>query len=248
MILRPNRVHYLNQTATEMLDALYGQRSVDVAAVVAQAAQRYAVPEAQVEQDLDALLQSLSQVLKDQTGCAPAVKCTTFGSHPRTLPVLSEIALTYRCQNRCFFCYASAPDRGRSVPEMTTAQVQAVLDKIVDQAQVPTVSFTGGEPTLRADLPELIAYARGRGLRANLITNGLRCADDGLRGEPGSSRAELGPGQPGGGRRRDARCGRGQPGRLRAHAGRACATSRRPASTRTPTRPSTRATWPRCRG
>ncbi len=175
LILRPNRVHFLNRTAAEMLEALYAGETADAAAVVAQVAQRYGVPTSQVEHDLEALLESLALLLNDRTGSAPAVKCTAFGSHPRTLPVLSEIALTYRCQNRCFFCYASAPERGRRVPEMTTAEVQAVLDKIVDQAHVPSVSFTGGEPTLRDDL----AHARSRGLRVNLITNGLRCADPG---------------------------------------------------------------------
>jgi radical SAM protein with 4Fe4S-binding SPASM domain len=58
---------------------------------------------------------------------------------------------------------------------MTTAEVRRVLDAIVDHARVPTVSFTGGEPTLRPDLPHLIAHAKSRRLRTNLITNGLRC-------------------------------------------------------------------------
>jgi radical SAM protein with 4Fe4S-binding SPASM domain len=178
LILRPNRVQYLNRTATAMLHALYSQRPVDVAALVAQMAGRYGVPEARIVQDLDKLLRSLALILDNKAGCAPAVKSTPFGTHERKYPVLSEIALTYRCQNRCFFCYASSPERGRTVPEMTTAEVKTVLDKIVDQARVPTVSFTGGEPTLRADLPELIAYARYRDLRTNLITNGIRCADD----------------------------------------------------------------------
>ena len=71
--------------------------------------------------------------------------------------MLAEIALTYRCQNRCTFCYASAPERGRKVPAMSTAEVKAVMDKIVDQAHVPSLSFTGGEPTVRRDLPELVA-------------------------------------------------------------------------------------------
>jgi radical SAM protein with 4Fe4S-binding SPASM domain len=93
------------------------------------------------------------------------------------LPVLSEIALTYRCQNRCSFCYASAPDRGPLVPEMSTEQVRHIIDIIVDDARVPTVSFTGGEPTLRTDLPDLVAYAKSRRLRTNLITNGIRCGE-----------------------------------------------------------------------
>jgi uncharacterized radical SAM superfamily Fe-S cluster-containing enzyme len=177
LILRPNRVHHLNVTATAMLHTLYNQEGVDVAGLVGQMAARYRVPEIQIAQDLDRLLRSLSLILQDKTACAPAVRSTPFGSHPRRYPVLSEIALTYRCQNRCFFCYASSPDRGRTVPEMATEQLEVVIDRIVDQARVPTVSFTGGEPTIRTDLPELIAYAKGRGLRTNLITNGIRCGE-----------------------------------------------------------------------
>ncbi len=59
---------------------------------------------------------------------------------------------------------------------MSTDEVKAVMDKIVDQAHVPSLSFTGGEPTLRRDLPELIALGRSRGLWMNLITNGIRSA------------------------------------------------------------------------
>jgi radical SAM protein with 4Fe4S-binding SPASM domain len=179
LILRPNKIHYLNRTATEMLSALYAQERPDVATVVHETAGRYRVPEAQVRDDLERLLQSLALVLQDREGAAPALRKAHFGSHVRNLPVLSEIALTYRCQNRCTFCYASAPHRGQEVREMTTAQVTRVLDAIVDDARVPTVSFTGGEPTLRPDLPELIAYARSRRLRTNLITNGLRCGANG---------------------------------------------------------------------
>jgi radical SAM protein with 4Fe4S-binding SPASM domain len=179
LILRPNKIHHLNRTATEMLTALYAQETPDIAAVVHETATRYGIPQSQVEADLERLLRSLSLVLQDREGAAPAVRRTPFGSHVRELPVLSEIALTYHCQNRCTFCYASAPERGREVPEMTTAEVKRVLDAIVDDARVPTVSFTGGEPTLRPDLPALIAYAKGRRLRTNLITNGRRCGANG---------------------------------------------------------------------
>ena len=184
LILRPNRVHHLNATGTVMLKALYDRQPLDVEAIVTELAGRYGVPVERVEEDMEKLLQSLSLLLqacpegrRDRAGCAPAVKTTPFCSHERKYPVLSEIALTYRCQNRCFFCYASSPDRGRQVPEMTTDEVKQVLDKIVDQAKTPTVSFTGGEPTLRHDLPELIAHAKGLGMRVNLISNGIRCAD-----------------------------------------------------------------------
>src|SRR5512136_1227691 len=187
LILRPNKVHHLNPTAAAMLQVLYSTETVDTAAVIAQIAERYNIEPARAEADLEMLLRSLSVLLSNQPGCAPAVKYTPFGSHKREFPVLAEIALTYRCQNRCTFCYASAPDRGRKVPAMSTAEVKAVMDKIVDQAHVPSLSFTGGEPTVYRDpstlpsaagqaLPDLIAYGRSRGLWMNLITNGIRCA------------------------------------------------------------------------
>ena len=178
IILRPNRLHHLNKTATEMMAALYDDpQGPSVERVVAQVAEQYGARPAQVREDLRRLLVSVSALLNDDVCAAPSARITRFGSHRRELPVLSEIALTYRCQHRCTFCYADAPRRGDQVPEMTTDEVKVVIDRIFDEAHCPTVSFTGGEPTLREDLPELVAYAQGKGLRVNLITNGYRCAD-----------------------------------------------------------------------
>lgn len=94
------------------------------------------------------------------------------------LPVLSEVALTYRCNLSCRFCYAgckcSKKPGGR---EMSTDEVKRVIEIIRYDAEVPSVSWTGGEPTLREDLPELTAYATGLGMRVNLITNGTRITE-----------------------------------------------------------------------
>ena len=178
IILRPNRLHHLNETAMMMLDQLYGDpEGPDVNAVVQSVALRYGTDEARVRQDLRDLLKSLCALLNDDFGAATNVRQTRFGSHRRELPVLSEIALTYRCQNRCTFCYADAPRRGKRVPEMTTDEVKVIIDRICDEAHCPTVSFTGGEPTLRRDLPELVTYAKGKGMRVNLITNGIKCGE-----------------------------------------------------------------------
>ncbi len=177
IIMRPNRMHHLNETATRMLSRLYSADGPDVEAVVADAVQTYGVEPERAREDLKELLFSIAALLNDNVCAAPSVRQTPFGSHERELPVLSEIALTYDCQNRCTFCYADSPNRGREVPEMSTAEVRGIIDRIYDEAHCPTVSFTGGEPTLRKDLPELIAYAKGKGMRVNLITNGLRSAD-----------------------------------------------------------------------
>jgi radical SAM protein with 4Fe4S-binding SPASM domain len=104
-------------------------------------------------------------------------ECISFGPFDREMvryPTLAEIALTYGCQNRCTFCYASSPHRAGERRPMTTGQIMGVMDKILNQAHVPSLSFTGGEPTLHPDLPGLIRYGAGLGLRINLITNGIR--------------------------------------------------------------------------
>jgi len=178
IILRPNRLHYLNETAVEMLDMLYGGPSgADADRVVAYMASRYGIAPATVWADLDRLLDALQSLLNDDLS-ADAVHVMRFGTHKRVLPVLSEIALTYKCNNRCTFCYADSPRRGRDVTEMTTDDTRIVIDRICDEAHCPTLSFTGGEPTLRDDLPELVAYAAGKRMRVNLITNGVRLADE----------------------------------------------------------------------
>ncbi len=179
IIMRPNRMNFLNETATYMLDRLYGRAGgPDVDEVVAAVVARYGATPERVRQDLRNLLITVAALLNDDICSAPSVRQTAFGSHQRDLPVLSEIAVTYRCQNRCTFCYADAPARGRQTAEMTTTEVRTIIDRLYDEAHVPTVSFTGGEPTLRPDLPELAAYAKGKGMRVNLITNGLLCADE----------------------------------------------------------------------
>ncbi|MHB1391108.1 MAG: radical SAM protein [Thermoleophilia bacterium] len=94
------------------------------------------------------------------------------------LPVLSEVAVTSRCNLRCAFCYYgcahAAPRSAKAKPQMTADQIRRVLKIIHNEARTPSVSFTGGEPTLRDDLPELVGAARDIGLRVNLITNGTR--------------------------------------------------------------------------
>ena len=109
-----------------------------------------------------------------------AVRVRRFRGSFTDYPVLSEVALTYRCNLACSFCYAgcgtpeAAPKSGGG-REMDTAEAIRVLEILAEDARVPSISFTGGEATLRPDLPLLIARARELGMRVNLITNGVRC-------------------------------------------------------------------------
>ncbi len=77
---------------------------------------------------------------------------------------------TKRCNLRCEHCYAAADVEG-APGELTTAEGKALLDDLAEFG-VPVVLFSGGEPLVREDLPELVAYAADRGLRPVLSTNG----------------------------------------------------------------------------
>jgi radical SAM protein with 4Fe4S-binding SPASM domain len=98
-------------------------------------------------------------------------------------PVLAEVALTYRCNLACGFCYAGCGVAG--LPEgwsedraMSDEEVCRVLEVIRRDARCPSLSFTGGEPTLRPGLPRFVRHAKGLGLKVNLISNGQRLDED----------------------------------------------------------------------
>ncbi len=104
-----------------------------------------------------------------------AVDKVRFSLPYNSLPVLSELAVTYRCNLSCRFCYAGCGCRKEEErPDLGADRLMEALDIIAGEAQVPSVSFTGGEPTLRPDLPGLAAHAKGLGMWTNLITNGTR--------------------------------------------------------------------------
>jgi radical SAM protein with 4Fe4S-binding SPASM domain len=113
----------------------------------------------------------------DELNHTSALEIRPFEMRFAELPILSEVAITYRCNLKCTFCYAGCNCTTNPVAddhEMTTGEVKQVLRKIYEEAEVPSVSFTGGEATLRQDLPDLVGYASGLGMRVNLITNGTR--------------------------------------------------------------------------
>jgi pseudo-rSAM protein/SPASM domain protein len=78
--------------------------------------------------------------------------------------------VTRQCNLYCEHCYASA-DTETAPGELSTAEGKALLADLADYG-VPVVLFSGGEPLVRDDLPELIAHAADLGLRPVLSTNG----------------------------------------------------------------------------
>jgi hypothetical protein len=90
-----------------------------------------------------------------------------------TAPLRLDCALTYRLPPG-----ASADDAPtkRVDRELTAEEWKTILDKAWE-AGIPHVTFTGGEPTLRDDLPELIARAEQNGQVCGLLSDGLKLAD-----------------------------------------------------------------------
>ena len=75
-----------------------------------------------------------------------------------------------RCNLKCVHCYAQSKDIEYK-DELTTAQGKELIDDLA-QFGAPVILFSGGEPTMRKDLPELALYARSKGMRAVISTNG----------------------------------------------------------------------------
>jgi len=177
LIKRPNSAFKLNPIGAKILYTLLKGKSI-----------RYLLKkigkEHQKRREILDFLYAVKQQLEgnlDEFSPNPAVEVTPFEMNFSKLPVLSEIAVTYRCNLRCRFCYAGCnctTNPVQSSKEMTPKQIKTILRKIFQDAKVPSVSFTGGEPTLVPELPMLIDYARTLGMRINLITNGVLITRD----------------------------------------------------------------------
>jgi 12,18-didecarboxysiroheme deacetylase len=78
--------------------------------------------------------------------------------------------VTQRCNLKCVHCYAHAKNTSFD-NEMTTEQGKQLIDDLADFGS-PVMLFSGGEPLVRKDLPQLAAYAVEKGMRAVISTNG----------------------------------------------------------------------------
>jgi AdoMet-dependent heme synthase len=88
--------------------------------------------------------------------------------------------LTYRCTARCRICrywkYQS-----NEAEELSLFQIKNGLDRIFEYG-CRLVNFTGGEPTLRTDLEQIVAYASRLGIWTSVVTNGSLLTRDRVRG------------------------------------------------------------------
>lgn len=174
LLVNASQVFHLNPTAALMARLILA--GTEETQAVATVADHYRVSTPQAQADYAALRRQLEDLVRPDALC-PICDLQLevrppFSSRP-SAPYRMDLALTYRCNNNCAHCYNARP---RDFPEQSTEVWKRILDRLWEIG-IPHVVFTGGEPTLRQDLPELIAYAEGLGQITGLNTNGRRLHD-----------------------------------------------------------------------
>lgn len=174
LILNASTVLHLNQTATEYAFYIIQQKSPhEIAEIVSK---RYKVSTEQAENDMNAFTEELDTFI-DSPDLAPDI----YIDLDRYVPYSQEISAPYRLD--CALTYKTADSSNVKVApvervkrELLTEEWKTILEKAFNSG-IPHIVFTGGEPTLRPDLPELITYAEQLGLVSGLLTDGLRLAE-----------------------------------------------------------------------
>ncbi len=105
--------------------------------------------------------------------------CGPCTSHRRQ-PTLVELELTHRCNLRCPVCFMAANAARETPPEPGLAAIEAMYRAILARTGPQTsIQLTGGEPTVREDLPAIVRLGREIGFTAiEVNTNGLAIAAD----------------------------------------------------------------------
>ena len=174
LIVNANRVMHLNPTATLMAHLLLEERSEQE--ILKSITRHYCAKLPQARNDLSTFRLQLSELLRPDGVCPihelDLETVMPFSARP-SAPYRMDLAITYRCNNDCAHCYNA---RERNFPELHTENWKHILDQL-RALGVPHIVFTGGEATLRNDLPELIAHAESNGQITGLNTNARRLAD-----------------------------------------------------------------------
>ena len=104
--------------------------------------------------------------------------CGICTEHKSTT-VLAIIDVTNRCNLICPICFANAGATGY-LYEPSKAQIKEMMENLLSNKPVrtPALQFSGGEPTVREDLPELVEMAMELGfILIQVATNGVKMAE-----------------------------------------------------------------------
>jgi MoaA/NifB/PqqE/SkfB family radical SAM enzyme len=174
LIVNATTVVHLNPTATaHALQIIEGASEEKAAQEVVR---RYRVSRQRALQDQRELREQIL-TLATIPDVDPVVflgmdRAEPFGEHP-SAPYRLDLALTYRCDTEGELDPLA---RKRVDRELSGVEWEKIL-LTSWEAGIPHVTFTGGEPTLREELRDLIAHAEANGQVTGLLTDGRRLSD-----------------------------------------------------------------------
>jgi radical SAM protein with 4Fe4S-binding SPASM domain len=174
MVINANTVLHLNETASAY--TYYFMQGMPERGVLKQIRRMYRVSVAKAKADYEKLVYTISTLARTEKVCPISfleVEKEEPFSYQYSAPLRMDLALTFKCQNNCVHCYAGGP---HETAELNTSQWKEVIDRL-SQIGIFILTFTGGEPTLREDLSELLQYAQNKGMVTGLITNGRKLKD-----------------------------------------------------------------------
>jgi radical SAM protein with 4Fe4S-binding SPASM domain len=175
LVINANTVLFLNETSAAY--AYFLMQGLSTEEVVSRIRGIFRVRERQALADYEKLVFAISTLAQteevDPISFLDLKKVEPF-SQKFSAPLRVDLSVTFRCQNRCVHCYAGG---SHETEELSTGEWKQVIDRLY-WAGVFILTFTGGEPTLREDLPELLSYGQKRGLVTGLITNGRSLVDE----------------------------------------------------------------------
>ncbi|QRN83498.1 hypothetical protein JR338_01730 [Chloroflexota bacterium] len=174
LVINASTVLHLNQSAVEYAyHIIKGTPAAEIASIVAK---RYQVNPEQVNLDFEAFQDQIQTLIH-----TPDLDPVTYLGIERQEPYKADISAPYRLD--CALTYRVDRDShetdapvDRVDRELTTKEWKTVLNKAY-QVGIPHILYTGGEPTLREDLPELLQEAEDLGLVTGLLSDGLRLGD-----------------------------------------------------------------------
>ncbi len=174
LIINASTVLHLNHTAAEF--AFYLVQGASDAEAVQEIVKRYRnITPDQAKTDYAQFKDRVNSLIQ-----TPELDPVTFLDFEHKEVYSRAVSAPYRLD--CALTYKLMEENDRDAPidrvkrELNSDEWKKIMDKAWE-AGIPHIIFTGGEPTLRPDLPELIAHAEKLGMVAGLLTNGVRLAE-----------------------------------------------------------------------
>jgi radical SAM protein with 4Fe4S-binding SPASM domain len=164
---------YLNHSAMMYLHQFIDGKSIEE--IQKYFTENYDIKPDQVKIDFDEIMETIKNLITiEDTTPINEIGCKIKSIGVPEFPLRADLAITYKSQG-VDECYQAR----KELHELDTAGMKKILDKLWDIG-IPNIIFSGGEPTVRSDLIELLTYSQNKGFVTGLITNGIKFSDENL--------------------------------------------------------------------